>query len=138
MEGIIEERYYRGGSNRLLKLVFVWLVFCCAWPLLLHKFSSCISWGHSFVVVCGFLFPVASLAKPSTGSRYVGFSSVVHGLGCSVVCGISPNQGLNRVFCVSRRILNHWTIREVSESWFKSIYVFLLFLLYITMQLSFS
>lgn len=25
--GIIEERYYRGGSNRLLKLVFVWLVF---------------------------------------------------------------------------------------------------------------
>ena len=38
--GIIEERYYRGGSNRLLQLVFglgfFIFIFGCAGPLLLH------------------------------------------------------------------------------------------------------
>ena len=38
---------------------------------------------------------------------------VVLRLSCSTVHGIFPDQGSNRVPCIGRWILNHWTTREV-------------------------
>ena len=40
-------------------------------------------------------------------------SVLVLTLSCSKVCEISPDQGSNRVSCIGRWILNHWTTREV-------------------------
>ena len=39
-----------------------------------------------------------------------------HGLSCSVACEIFLDQGLNRVPCTGRRILNHCTTREVPQT----------------------
>lgn len=39
-----------------------------------------------------------------------------HGLPCSAVCEISPDRALNRVPCVGRLILNHWTAGDVLNS----------------------
>ena len=38
----------------------------------------------------------------------------VHGFSCSESCGIFPHQGSNPCPSIGRRILNHWTTREVS------------------------
>ena len=38
---------------------------------------------------------------------------MVHGLSCSVACGIFPEQGSNPCPCMGRRILNHCATREV-------------------------
>ena len=38
---------------------------------------------------------------------------VAHGLSCSAVCGIFPDQGSNRAPCIGRQILNHCATREV-------------------------
>ena len=42
--------------------------------------------GYSVVAMCGLL-------SWSTGSRYVGSVAVVHGLSCSTICGVFPDQG---------------------------------------------
>ena len=43
---------------------------------------------------------------------------VERGFSCPAVCGIVPDQGLNCVPCIDRRILNHWATREVPEGVF--------------------
>ena len=82
-----------------------------------------VSSGYSLVGVCGLLVAVASLVVEhglggiqasvvaAHGLSIVasGTSSivVVHGLRCSVACGIFPDQGSNCVFCIGRQILCH-------------------------------
>ena len=46
---------------------------------------------------------------------------VVHGLSCSVACGIFLDQGSNLCPLVGRQILNHCTTREVPDIHFKRI-----------------
>ena len=97
--GIIEERYYRGGSNRLLQLVFVlgffYFYFWLCWAFVAaHGFSLvAASGGYSWSWCLGFSL-LWLLLLPSTGSRCEG-SVVVHGLGNCATFGILPNQGLN-------------------------------------------
>ena len=62
---------------------------CCT-----RAFSSCGERGLLFVVVRELLIAVASLAAEH-GLKSAGSVVVVHGLRCSVVCGIFPDQGLN-------------------------------------------
>ena len=48
------------------------------------------------------------------GLQSAGSVVVAYRLSCSAACGIFPGQGLNRVPCVGRQILNHCaTTREV-------------------------
>ena len=49
------------------------------------------------------------LGLQSTGSRVVG----VRRVSCPVACGIYLDSNWTRVRCIGRRILNHWTTREV-------------------------
>ena len=49
---------------------------------------------------------------------------MVHGLSCSMACGIFPDQGLNRVPCISRRILNHCATKEVPNCLFVSTWTY--------------
>ena len=66
---------------------------CCAWA-----FSSCDEQGLLFIAVCRLLIVVASLC---CGARALGVQAsvvVVHGLSCSVACGIDlPGPGLKPV-----------------------------------------
>ena len=57
-----------------------------------QAFSSCSKWGLLFFVVHGLLIAVASLVAEH---GLVGSVVVVHGLSCSVACGIFLEQGLN-------------------------------------------
>ena len=52
-------------------------------------------------------FAVAAPGLSSTGSAVV-----VHGLSCSVACGIFLDRDQTRVSCVGRWILYHWATRE--------------------------
>ena len=59
--------------------------------------------ADSLIVVRGLLIAVASLVAlglSSCGSWALerGFSSLVHGLSCSVACGIFPGSGIEPVF----------------------------------------
>ena len=108
-----EQQHYK--SHEKSKLIFFFFnesfaLFCFLADLGLgycaQSFSSCSERGQLFhgtrASHCrGFSFQ-------STGSRYAGFSScssqalepvgsvvVVHGLSCSLACGIFPNQGSN-------------------------------------------
>ena len=51
----------------------------------------------------------------------IGSVAVVHGLSCPVSCGIFLEQGRTCVLCTGRRILNHWTTREVQVAEFDSL-----------------
>ena len=83
-------------------------------------FSVVISGGYSLVVVHRLLIAVASLVvekgsrvqTPDCRLQSADSVVVAHGLSCSVACGIFLDQGSNRVSCIGRRILNHWTTRE--------------------------
>ena len=72
--------------------LFVWLrwVFIAACRLSLVATSR----GYSSLWCAGFLLRWLLLFQ-STGSRRMGFSSVAHGLSCSVACGMFPDQGSN-------------------------------------------
>ena len=84
---------------------------CCA-----QAFSSCSEWGYSRAEVRGHLIAVVS---PVADSRHTGFStcrsrtlghrlSSCEGLnGCSMVCGIFPDQGSN--MCLLR-----WQVYSLS------------------------
>ena len=54
-----------------------------------RAFSSCGKRGPLFIMMRG------PLLLRSTGSRHAGLVVVVHGLRCSAVCGIYPDQGSN-------------------------------------------
>ena len=60
----------------------------------------------------------------STGSKARVRASVaaVHGLSCPETRGILPDQGSNLCPLHGRWILNHWTIREVSEFFNQGMY----------------
>ena len=100
-------------KNKFIYFIYLFLsalgLCCCAWA-----FSSCGKQGLLFVAVRGLLLAVASLVAEHglqvrglqqlwhKGSGVVarGFQStgsvvVAHGLSCSAVCGIFPDQGLN-------------------------------------------
>ena len=47
------------------------------------------------------------------GSRARGTVVVVHGLSCSVACGVCWDRDWNCLPCLARQILNHWTTKEV-------------------------
>ena len=52
------------------------------------------------------------------GLYNVGSVGVAHGLNCPAAptaCEISPERGSNCVPCTDRRILHHWTTREVHQ-----------------------
>ena len=63
-------------------------------------FSSCSEWKLLFVALHGLLIAVASLV---IGSQACGLQElwctgsviIVHGLSCSVACGMFPDKGLN-------------------------------------------
>ena len=66
--------------------------------------------------MCGLLIAVASLLQ-STGSRGSGLSSC--GTRVKLLCSLersSKTRDWTRVPCIGRRILNHWTTREVPRS----------------------
>ena len=92
---------------------------CCMWA-----FSSCGELGLLFITVLSFSFWWLLLLQ-NMGFRYAGINScsiqaqslrlagsvvVVHRLSCSATCAIIPD----RIPCIGRWILNHWTTREVS------------------------
>ena len=67
-----------------------------------QAFSSCSEWGYCLSWGTGFSLQWLLLLR-STGSRALGLQClqcvgsilVAHGLSCSAVCGIFPDQGLN-------------------------------------------
>ena len=60
-----------------------------------RAFSSCSKWGPLFIAVRGPLTIAAFFLLRSIGSRRAGSVVVAHGPGCSVACGIFPDQGSN-------------------------------------------
>ena len=95
------------------------LGLCCCTGVSLVGSSKC----YSLVAVCGLHVAVPSLSvehglwgKQASVVAAHGLSIVasgtssivvVHGLRCSVACGIFPDQGSNCVFCIGRQILCH-------------------------------
>ena len=67
--------------------------------------------GYSLVVMHGLLTAVASLWQ-RTSSRCAGFSRLVHGLGCSMACGILLDQDQTSAPCIAQWILNLSNTRE--------------------------
>jgi len=67
----------------------------------------------------GFSLGMASLCVDfsSCGSRALEhrLSSCGHRLSYPLACGIFLDQGSDRILCIGRRILNHWTTREARE-----------------------
>ena len=107
---------------------------CCAWT-----FSGCGEWGLLFVAVCGLLIVVASLVVEhglqarrlqqlqhvgsvvvAHGLQSAGSGVVVHGVSCSVACGIFLTRARTRVPCIARQILNHCATREVPADFLSS------------------
>ena len=75
------------------------------------------SGGSSLVVVCGFLTEVASLLQ-SMGSRAPGLTSCGTQLVTPWHVGSSRTRDQTCVLCIGRRVLNHWTTREVQYTVF--------------------
>ena len=80
-------------------------------------FSDCGGWVLVSVVARGCPSLAASLAVEH-GLSSAGSVPVAHGLSCSTARGGIPDRGLNCVPCIGRRVLNHWTTREVQKGVF--------------------
>ena len=81
--------FLKMASFKKIIYLFLCIIYGCAGSsLLLVGGLSLIaeSRGYSVVAMCGLL-------SWSTGSRYVGSVAVVHGLSCSTICGVFPDQG---------------------------------------------
>ena len=68
----------------------------------MRAFSNCDEWGPLFVVACSFLTAVSSFvaehrlqAHRFQQLQLAGSVGMMHGLNCSVECGIFSEQGLN-------------------------------------------
>ena len=104
------------------------LCFC------VRAFSSCSKQGLLFVAVHGLLTAVTSLVAEhglqahelqqlwnvgsvvvACGLQSAGSVVVAHRLSCPAACGIFSDQGLNPCPLHDRRILNHYTTREVLQ-----------------------
>ena len=87
----------------------------------MRSLSCCGEWGLLFIAVRGLLIAVASPVAESLISRPVGFSSYnmwAQLLGCMGLVspwhvGSSQTSNQTHVSCIGRRILIHWTTREV-------------------------
>ena len=86
-------------SSLFLKIILFICYFCAESSLLLVVESR----GYSRVAVHGLLITVASPVVEH------GSVVVVHGLSCSTVCGIFPDQGLNAC-------LLHWQADSLPQS----------------------
>lgn len=79
---------------------YLFIIIIFGWAgslLLLLLFLAAVSGGYSLLRGAG--FPLQGLLWfSSTGSRHRASVVGVHGVSCSLACGIFPNQGLN---CVS-------------------------------------
>ena len=72
--------------------IYFWL---CWVSVSVHRLSLVVaSRGYSSLRCAGFSLSWLLLLW-STGSRHAGSVVVVHGLSCSVACGIFPDQGSN-------------------------------------------
>ena len=84
-----------------------------------QAFSSCGARGLLFVSVCGHLIEVASLVMErgllAHRLQSVGSVVVMHGLRCSMACGIFLTRDGATVPCIGRRILNHQIMREAQS-----------------------
>ena len=69
---------------------------------------AAVSRGCSLVTALGLVITVASPVAEHSLSR--GRSVIVaQGLSCLAACGVLPDQGLSRILCTGRQILNQWT-----------------------------
>lgn len=110
--------------------IFLWL--CWAFPGYMAFLSSVRGlailqlWWVGFSLWCPlFLWSMGSRAPGLQQLQYVssvvtagglesaGSIAVAHRLICFMARGIFSHQGSNHVLCIGRRILNHWTCREV-------------------------
>ena len=84
-----------------------------------QAFSSCGARGLLFVSVCGHLIEVASLVMErgllAHRLQSVGSVVVMHGLRCSMACGIFLTRDGATVPCIGRWILNHQIMREAQS-----------------------
>jgi len=53
------------------------------------------------------------------GLQSMDLAVLAHRRSCSSTCGDLPDQGLGRVPCIGRVVLNHWTTKEVQYKFFK-------------------
>ena len=71
------------------------------------------------LVLLGLLTAEAPLVA-ERGFGAFGFSIVAHGPRCPAACAAFQEQGLNRVPCIGKQVLNHQTTREVPFTVFGS------------------
>ena len=113
-----------------LKFIYFIYLFLAAFGLhcCMRAFSSCGKQGLLFVAVHGILIVVASLVAEhrlqasvvvAHGLQSAGSVVVVHGLNCSVACGIFRTRVQTHVPCIGRQILNHCATRETPSMFFK-------------------
>ena len=114
---------------RILNL-FIWLW----WAFVAERGLSlvAVSGGQPLLAaMCGLLAAVASLAAghrlqqlprasvvAAHGPQSSDSAVTVHGLSCSVACGLFPDQDQTHDLCIGRWISNHWTTREVPNKHF--------------------
>ena len=94
-----------------LWLLYFFIYFWQYWVFFaLHGLSLVVASGVQ-AAVCGLLTAVFSCCGPWGLGAWTSVVAV-HGLRCSVACGIFAKQGSNHVPCIGRWIPSHWTTKE--------------------------